>query len=157
MARTGKKEVILDNIANIEKWSKEGLTMAQMANNLGIAPSTFYKYKKCISEFKETVKKGRAAAIEQLENTMFKNAVGYEIPVKRHAKIKHCEYNENGKKKKEWEEIVEYEETEVIKGDTTAAIFLLKNWAKYANEPRAIDVREKEMQLKEKQIEENQW
>lgn len=156
MARTSKKDTILNNIANIEEWSQKGLTMAQMANNLGIAPSTFYKYKNCIAEFRETVKKGREKAIEQLENSMFKNAIGYEIKVKCHTKLKHCEY-ENGKKKKEWEELVEYEETEIIKADTTAGIFLLKNWAKYANEPRAIDVREKEMELKEKQIEENAW
>lgn len=157
MARASKKDIILDNIENIKKWSKDGLTMAQMAHNLGIAPSTFYKYKSGIAEFKETVKKGREEAIKQLENAMYKNALGYEIKVKRYAKLKRCEYNENGKKKKEWEELVEYEDTEIVKADTTAAIFLLKNWAKYANEPRAIDVREKEMELKEKQAEENTW
>lgn len=157
MARASKKDIILDNIENIKKWSKDGLTMAQMAHNLGIAPSTFYKYKSSIAEFKETVKKGREEAIKQLENAMYKNALGYEIKVKRYVKLKRCEYNENGKKKEEWEELVEYEDTEIVKADTTAAIFLLKNWAKYANEPRAIDVREKEMELKEKQAEENAW
>lgn len=156
MARPDKKDIISKNMEKIEKWSKEGLTMKQIAHNLGISPSTFYKYKAGNKEFKDTVKKGRQESIEILENSMYKNAVGYEVTVKKHAKLKHCEY-ENGKKIKEWEEFVEYEEVEIVKPDTAAGIFLLKNWAKYANEPRAIDVREKELVLKEKQIEENMW
>lgn len=156
MARPDKKDIISENMEKIEKWSKEGLTMKQIANNLGISTSTFYKYKAGNKEFKDTVKKGRQESIEILENAMYKNAVGYEMTVKKHAKLKHCEY-ENGKKLREWEELVEYEELEIVKPDTAAGIFLLKNWAKYANEPRAIDVREKELVLKEKQIEENMW
>ena len=39
----------------------------------------------------------------------------------------------------------------------TAAIFLLKNWGRYMNEPVALDLRKKEIELKEKQIEANAW
>lgn len=59
--------------------------------------------------------------------------------------------------KKEWEEMVEYNEVRYFPPDTTASIFLLKNWAGYMNEPATIKLREKEVLLKEKQIEYNNW
>ena len=55
-------------------------------------------------------------------------------------------------KLREWEEMVEYEESVYYPPDTTAGIFLLKNWANYMNEPRAMEIRKKELELKEKQL-----
>lgn len=156
MARPNKKEVILNNLDKIEKWTAEGLTLKQIAHNLGISESTLYKYKANTEEFTETVKKGREQSVQILENTMFKAACGYTQTVKKCAKVKRCVYN-HGKKAEEWEEMVEYEETETVKPDITAGIFLLKNWGNYMNEPRAIEARKRELDLKEKQIEENTW
>ena len=53
--------------------------------------------------------------------------------------------------------MVEYNEIRYFPPDTTAGIFLLKNWAEYMNEPATIKLREKEVLLKEKQIEYNNW
>ena len=51
----------------------------------------------------------------------------------------------------------EYEETIYFPPDTTAGIFLLKNWAGYMNEPIAMKYRKKELELKEKQVDAQIW
>lgn len=146
----------MENLDNIKEWAASGLTNKQIANKLGMSESCYYKYKSTIAEFKESIKKGREEAIEELENTLFTSATGYVRKVKKYEKVKRCTY-ENGKKAEEWEEMVEYEEEEFIKPDTGAGIFLLKNWAKYMNEPKLMDLREKEIELKTKQIDAKIW
>lgn len=157
MARTDVKKLIEDNLENIEQWTRDGLTMKQIADNLGISDRTLYRYKSdSDSQLSQSIKNGRAVAVETLENTMFTSACGYERKVKKYAKVKRCIY-ENGKKADEWEEMVEYEETVYYPPDTTAGIFLLKNWASYMNEPAAMDIRKKELELREKQVEATVW
>ena len=130
--------------------------MKEIAKNLGISERTLYKYKATDAQFMQTVKKGRQVAVEILENTMFKSASGFVQSVKKYEKVKRCTYK-NGKKLKEWEEIVELEEEVYFKPDVTAGIFLLKNWANYMNEPRALELREKEIELQKQKIEESGW
>lgn len=156
MARETKKQVILDNLDNIEKWTAEGLTLAQIAKNLGVSESTLYKYKSGSTEIKESIKNGRQDCVKVLENTMFTSATGYTRKVKKYQKVKRTLY-ENGKKSEEWEEMVEYEEEQFFPPDNTAGIFLLKNWGRYSNEPLNINIRQKELELKEKQLDANSW
>lgn len=157
MARRDIKALIEENLENIEQWTRDGLTMKQIASNLGISDRTLYRYKTdSDSQLSQTIKNGRAVAVEELENTMFKSACGYERTVKKYAKVKRCIY-ENGKKAEEWEEMVEYEEVVYYPPDTTAGIFLLKNWGNYMNEPRAMAYRAKELELKEKQVDATVW
>ena len=157
MARPDVKQLIEDNLENIEQWTRDGLTMKQIASNLGISDRTLYRYKAdADSQLSQSIKNGRQVAVEQLENTMFMSACGFERTVKKCAKVKRCIY-ENGKKADEWEEMVEYEETVYYPPDTTAGIFLLKNWANYMNEPRAMEFRAKELELKEKQVDATVW
>ena len=157
MARPDVKKLIDDNLEKIEQWTRDGLTMKQIASNLGISDRTLYRYKAdSDSQLSQTIKNGRAVAVEQLENTMFMSACGFERTIKKCAKVKRCMYD-NGKKVEEWEEMVEYEETVYYPPDTTAGIFLLKNWGNYMNEPRAMEFRKKEIELKEKQVDANTW
>ena len=157
MARPDVKKLIEDNLEKIEQWTRDGLTMKQIAKNLGISDRTLYRYKSdSDSQLSQTIKSGRAVAVEQIENTMFMSASGFERKVKKYAKVKRCMYD-NGKKAEEWEEMVEYEETVYYAPDTTAGIFLLKNWGEYMNEPRAMAFRAKELELKEKQVDANTW
>ena len=149
-----KKDIVLQNIEKIKEWIGQGVPMGTIAKNIGVSKTTLYKH---IGESEQglnsldTVKKYRQPAVDELEATMFMSAKGFERTVKKYAKVKRCMYNENGKKSEEWEEMVEYEETQYYPPDTTAGIFLLKNWADYMNEPRAMDIRRREIELKEKQ------
>lgn len=157
MARNDVKQVIEENLENIEQWTAQGLTIKQIAKNLGVSERTLYRHKSDTdSQLGQTIKRGRAGAVEELENTMFNSAKGYTREVKKYAKVKRCIY-ENGKKADEWEEMVEYTEEVYYPPDTTAGIFLLKNWGNYMNEPRAMEIRKKEVELREKQVEATVW
>ena len=133
--------------------------MGVIAKNIGVSKTTLYKH---IGETEQglnsldTIKKYRQPAIDELEATMFKSACGYERKVKKYAKVKRVMYD-NGKKAEEWEEMVEFEETQYYPPDTTAGIFLLKNWADYMNEPIAMEIRKRELELKEKQVDATVW
>jgi hypothetical protein len=155
-----KKEIVEKNIEQIKEWIGEGVAMGTIAKAIGVSKTTLYKH---IADLDsgltslDTIKKYREPAVDQIENTMFTSACGYERKVKKYAKVKRCMYNEHGRKAEEWEEMVEYEETVYYPPDTTAGIFLLKNWADYANEPRAMEYRKKELELKEKQVDATVW
>lgn len=152
MARPSAKKIIKDNLGKIEKWVASGLSMKEIAHNLGISERTLYKYKSDDAEFMQTVKTGRQQAVEILENTMFKSACGFTQTLHKHEKLKRCTYND-GKKLKEWEEVVEYDEQVYFKPDMTAAIFLLKNWSNYLDNPKLMELRKEEIELQKKKIE----
>ena len=159
LARKDIKEIIESNLDNIEEWTRKGLTMKQIAANLGISDRTLYRWKSdSDSHLSHSIKNGRQVAVETLENTMFNSANGFEHKVKKYAKLKRVLYDEmTGKKTEEYEEMVEYEETLYFPPDTTAGIFLLKNWGNYMNEPRAMEFRKKELELQEKKVEATTW
>ena len=58
---------------------------------------------------------------------MFRKANGYNATVTRAIKVRRVEYDDLGHKIREWEDIVQAEETIHIPADTTAQIFWLKN------------------------------
>lgn len=57
---------------------------------------------------------------------MLKKALGFKEAIRKPHKVKRIIYK-NGKKEREWEEIVEAEEDVFVPPDTTAQIFWLKN------------------------------
>ena len=155
-----KKDIVLENMEQIKEWIGQGVSMGTIAKAIGVSKTTLYKH---ISESEQglngldAIKKLREPLVEELENTMYKSACGYERTVKKYTKVKRCMYNEHGKKAEEWEEMVEYEETQYFPPDTTAGIFLLKNWAGYMNEPATVGIRKKELELREKQVDAQTW
>lgn len=159
MARKDIKELIESNLDNIEEWTKSGLTMKQIADNLGISVRTLYRHKlSSDSHLSHAIKNGRQVAVENIENAMYQSAVGCERKVKKYQKLKRILYDEmTGKKTEEYEEMVEYEESQYYPPDNTAGIFLLKNWGNYANEPVTNNLRKEEIELKKKQAEANSW
>jgi len=157
-----KKAVVLENLEQIKEWLSQGITMTAIAKNLRISKQTLYKHLKDFLQYDEAdgldaIKNARAPAVKNLENSMYEAAMGGKVTLKQVVKLKHIEYNENGKKAREWEELKEVEVEEYIKQDTTAGIFLLKNWGNYMNEPRAMEIRKKELELREKQVDATVW
>ena len=154
-----KKDIVLENMEKIKEWVGQGVPMGTIAKAIGVSKTTLYKH---ISDSEQglnsldAIKKYREPAVEELENTMFMSATGYERKVKKYAKVKRVMYD-NGKKAEEWEEMVEYEETIYYPPSDTAGIFLLKNWGNYMNEPRAMEYRKKELELREKQVDATTW
>lgn len=154
MTSNSKKDIVLKNIDKIKEWISQGVTMQAIADNLKMSKQTLYVHLRSFDS--DTIKKAREPAIKALENSMYNAALGGVVRTKQYVKLKHIEY-ENGKKAREWEELQEVDVEEYVKPDTTAGIFLLKNWAKYMNEPATIDIRKKELELREKQVDAQVW
>ena len=64
-----------ENLIRLEGWARDGLTMEEMAHNIGINPDTLYEWKNTKSEISEALKKGKEVADYQVENALFKKAI----------------------------------------------------------------------------------
>lgn len=104
-------------LVEIEAWKRDGLTDEQIYTNLGISKQSFYKYKEKYVDFFDTLKKGKEVADIEVENALFKRAIGYRYK----EKIK--EVKEIDGKKTVFIKEVEKE----MPGDVGAQIFWLKN------------------------------
>lgn len=82
MAQRGRKSKwkthVEPKLATITAWSRDGLDDYQIAKNLGVAVSTFSKYKTEFPELKDALKIGRVDALAHVENSQFKAACGYD-------------------------------------------------------------------------------
>ena len=141
--------VIVPRIEEIKEWLQQGKTDKECANMLGITPRTFSKHKNSISSFSSIIKNERKPKVEEIENSMFESAIGFTRKVKKAMKVKTVEY-ENGKRLRETERIEYYDEEIYIPPNTTAGIFLLKNWDDYTNEPQNLILKKREFELKKK-------
>jgi len=111
----------------IPKWRRNGMTEAQIAKKLGIAMSSFSLYKLKHSEFSETLKNSKEELIENLEDSLFRRAMGYSY---EETKI---EKESDGRAKIT-------KTTKELPPDVGALIFALKNLApgKWKNDDRFI-------------------
>lgn len=116
-----------DGLTLLKGWARDGLTDEQIAHNMKINASTLYDYKKKHSEISESLKKGKEIVDFEVENALLKKAFGYNAKVLKHIKVKKADYNDEGYKVNEREEIVEVFDEVHIPADTTAQIFWLKN------------------------------
>lgn len=75
-----KNEGTLENkLLLVEAWARDGLTQQQIADNLDISIDRLIDYKKKYVEFFEALKKGKEIADIQVENALYKRAIGYTI------------------------------------------------------------------------------
>ena len=116
-----------DMLLLIEGWAREGLFDKDIAKKMNVSEATLNNYKKKFPEVKQALRKGKEIVDIEVENALFKKALGYNVPVQKAFKLKDIVYGENGKKISETERI-EYAEEEIhVPADTTAQIFWLKN------------------------------
>ena len=112
------KEWLTDsNLKRLQEWGKKGLTNSLIAYNIGISERTLYTW---INEHKEisvNLQLGKDLADKEIENALYKRALGYEINEEK----TYIEEN-NGKIKKR-KEIT----TKHIPGNVTAQICWLRN------------------------------
>lgn len=76
----GKYEQWLEpeGLTLLEGWARDGLTDEQIANNMGIVPSTLYAWKNKFKEISEALKSGKEVVDIQVENSLLKRALGYK-------------------------------------------------------------------------------
>lgn len=138
----------------IKEMAQNGLTQSQMADALKINLRTFENYIANEQDLRDAVYSGREVAIKEVENALYRSAIGEKVSVKKGMKVKKVVY-ENGKKKGEVEVVEPYDEEIYVKPDTQAGIFLLKNWAKdrYSSDPQMIELKKQEQEMKRKMLE----
>ena len=98
----------------LEDWARQGLFDEQIAKNMGISEATLYNYKNKHPQIKEALRKGKEVVDIEVENAMFKRAIGYTITI--------------NEQKVDKDGFVHDLKRDVhIPGDVTAQIFWLKN------------------------------
>lgn len=139
-------------LEEVRKWAKDGLSDKQIATNLGIAYSTFREYKKKFSALSAPLKEGKASAVKQVENALFKKALGYEYE----EVTKELAMNEEtGKQELKITKVV----TKRVHPDTTAIIFYLKNRMsdKWKNDPHKVKMDEAILEIRKRELELKEW
>jgi transcriptional regulator with XRE-family HTH domain len=114
-------------LERIPKWRKDGLTEEQVAKRLGIAYSSLKQYKNQYSALMAALKEGENELIEQLEESLYKRAMGYEYEETE------IIVSKDGNKPTKVKKVKKY-----LAPDTTALIFALTNlkkekWRRNAN------------------------
>lgn len=139
-------------LEEVRKWAKDGLSDKQIASNLGIAYSTFREYKKKYSALSAPLKEGKNCAVNQVENALFKKALGYDYE----EVTKELSTNEEtGKQELKITKVV----TKRVHPDTTAIIFYLKNRMpdKWRSDPHKVKMDEAILELRKKELELKEW
>ena len=154
MGKRGRKSAyettIKPRFSEISEWLKNGATEKQIAYNLGISYSTFNKYKAEKKEFAEFLKNGRETLVLKLRGALVKKALGFDYTEKK----KYRKKDENGV-------ISEYveETTKQALPDVAALNLCLKNYDPYewANDPQALRIKEKELELRREIADKDNW
>ncbi len=69
---------VLPRLDAIVQWRANGLTEEQVAENLGISYRSLNTYKLQFPQLLQALNRGKADADAQVENALFKRAIGYE-------------------------------------------------------------------------------
>lgn len=107
----------------IEAWARDGMIEEDIAKKLGVAYSTFRKYRNEHEALSAALKKGKEVADVEVENSLFKRATGYRYDeVTRELQTVVDEDGEIVKALVETKRV-----TKEVQPDVTAQIFWLKN------------------------------
>lgn len=144
-------EEILQHVDDIEKWARIGATEEDIAGCFGISRQTFSKYKNENVDIFNAIKRGRTGLVKELKGVLVEKAKGFLYSEKKIIR----EPDENGN-------LVVVREEEYIKKslpDVAALNLLLKNYDKdnWSNDPQILELRKKELELRERQVESNEW
>lgn len=121
-----EKWINSDGLLQIAAWARNGLSEKEIAQNMGVAYSTFNEWKKKFSELSEALKKGKAVTDIIVENALYKNATGYSYIEQVSATKKEVFYKD-GKREKEVITPVALDLIRHKPPETTAQIYWLKN------------------------------
>ena len=115
-----------EGLTKLEGWARDGLTDEQIANNMGIAPKTLYRWKEQYSPICQTLKRGKEVIDIQVENALLKRALGYTYEEITYERTEVMGITQSGDVKLEpgikVKTVVKH-----LAPDTTAQIFWLKN------------------------------
>lgn len=129
-----KRWIAPEGLAKLEELAATK-TDEELAREMGIVPSTYYKWQKDHPEIGTAIEKGRTGAlaekaVEAVEESLFDRCLGGVREVKKAMKIKTVEYDETtGRRLRETERIELAVEETYVPADTNAIKFYLTNRA----------------------------
>ena len=143
---------VKDKLVVVEGWARNGLTEKQIAHNLGVAYSTFRVYKEKYPALSAVLKKGREVIDFEVEGALIKRALGYSY-VEVTKELVEDETTGSAELK------VGKTVTKQVAPDVTAQIFWLKNRKpnEWKNDPHMLELKKRDLELKQKIIEANNW
>lgn len=79
MARAQYKDWLTpDGLTLLQGWRRDGLELQQIAHNMGITPATLSHWQAQYSQIKQALSKGREICYYEVENALYKSAMGYD-------------------------------------------------------------------------------
>lgn len=162
--RPSKYETAVKSRFNeIKEWLNIGATDKEIAANLGIHKDTLIEYKKQYSEFNDLIKNGRKSPVIQIKQAMLKRAVGFQYEEKKVVTQQIMIDGADGipiPAKVIRTEIM----TKTALPDVAAGLVLLQHWdkdekgkPKWSRDPASLEIKKQELELKEKQAENEAW
>lgn len=153
-SKTGRKPVydtkIAPNLETIRILAQSGISQVKIRGLLGVSRNTWEKYKgekkdflDAVSAQKQIDPKDHAEQVKELEKTMYKIALGYDVE------------REDIIRTKDGAKVVT--RTEHIPPSFNALRFLLLNWGGYLSEPALQNLREREFEHKQEQDKKDDW
>lgn len=138
--------------SNVEPYLEEisrmalNMTEAQIAKELGVAPSSFRAYKHKYPALVDALKKGRRQLVMELKSTLIQKAKGYN-------------YEERKKVYENGELVREEVYTKAALPDTGSIHLLLKNLdpENWAENPQALELKKQELALQREKIDFQNW
>ena len=108
-----------EGLTLLRGWARDGLTLEQIAHNIGIIPSTLSHWQAEYKQIKEAILKGKEICYYEVENALYKSAMGYDAK-----EVEQVEnYDANGDLISKSKRV----RTRHIPPNTGAVIFILKN------------------------------
>lgn len=68
-----------ENLVKLEGWARDGLSMEQIAHNMGISKQTLYRWQDTSSYICDAIKKGKEVCDYMVENALFTSAIGGNV------------------------------------------------------------------------------
>lgn len=109
-----------EGLLKLEAWARDGLTDEQIAHNMGIVRQTLSEWRGRFPDIDDALKRSKEIADIQVENKLFKRAIGYTC-------IETTEEPVLDKATGETKLVVTKRVTKEVPPDVTAQIFWLKN------------------------------
>ena len=113
-------------LIKVQGWARQGLTNEQIAKNIDIVMSTFYRWKLEHKEFSDALKKGKEVVDFEVENALLKRAIGYKYEEVTWERIQ----DPDARRSKDCEDgdlVITKKVEKYVNPDVTAIIFWLKN------------------------------
>lgn len=113
-----EKWLLPENLILVEGWRRDGLSNEQIAANMNINVGTLYDWLNKYSELHEAYKKGDEVSTYEIENKLYRSAIGYDVEEVDIQEIIHPDGSKTQTKRKRRRH---------VPANIAAQIFILKN------------------------------